>query len=78
LAKQSDVKGGRYLVAAERLCSLLGLSEVLLLGLSPWSLAGVSRRAGTVELLASSNGRMSNEGSPLSLCHASLFCPPLQ
>lgn len=77
-AKQSIIKGDRCLGAAKRLCSFLGLLEVLLLGLSPWSLEGMSSREGAVGLKASSNGRMSNEGSPLSLCLTSAFSPPFQ
>lgn len=75
--KQNHVKGGRHLVTAKKLCSLLSLLGVLLLGLSLQS--GKDEQEGrVVEFKASFNVRMSNEDSTLSLCHTSAFCPPLQ
>lgn len=74
--KAEHYQGWQVSNGSKKALHLACLLEVLILGLSPWSLAGKSRRAGVVELRASSNGRMSNEGSPLSLCLTSAFSLP--
>lgn len=73
-AKQSLDKGGKQKKALQ-LPQSVG-------GLAPWLVTMVfgrdEQKGRAVELWASSNVRTSNEGSTLSLCHTSAFCPPLQ
>lgn len=74
-AKQSLAKGGRCLVTAEKALQL----PQSVGGLAPWLVTMVSgrdEREGRVVLRASSNVRVSNEGSTLSLFIPLTFALP--